>query len=87
MRHIPRFTFSDRQNELFLWCLTALGVPDVPSDSALKELDEALQAAYGIRTIRYEGSLGHIYYVNDIRSIVAQVLFTFIPFFVSVLIV
>ena len=75
MRHIPRFTFSDRQNELFLWCLTALGVREVPSDGALKELDEALQAAFGIHTIRYEGSLGHVYYVNDIRGIVAQVFF------------
>ena len=41
----------------------------------------ALQVAFGVPSIRYEGALGHIYYVNDIRTIVAQVsrTYSFLP--------
>lgn len=73
IRHIPRFPFSDRQTHLIVTLLRKLGFQNVPSASTLKDLDSALQKAFGIQTIRYEGALGHIYYVNDIRAIIAQV--------------
>ncbi|KIJ48475.1 hypothetical protein M422DRAFT_125766, partial [Sphaerobolus stellatus SS14] len=72
LRHIPRCAFSDSQHEAIQWCLAALGISNIPSVRVAKDIDEALQSSCGIETKRYEGPLGHIYYVNDIAGIIAQ---------------
>ena len=33
---------------------------------------KALQHACGIRTIKHQGALGHIFYMNDFLSLIAQ---------------
>ncbi|KAI6026560.1 hypothetical protein BKA83DRAFT_121163 [Pisolithus microcarpus] len=38
----------------------------------LKDLDNSLQSQYGVPSIRYQGSLGHVYYVNHLPSLIAQ---------------
>jgi len=73
LRHVPRCAFSDSQHTAIQWCLAALGVSDVPSPRVAKDIDKALQASCGIDTKRYNGALGHIYYVNDLGGILAQV--------------
>ena len=73
VRHLPRSTLSDRQLDFILWGMRTLHIPQIPSDSVIKGAAICLQQACGIRSIRYEGSLGHVYYVNDLLQIIAQV--------------
>ncbi|KAI6039086.1 hypothetical protein EDC04DRAFT_3012242 [Pisolithus marmoratus] len=72
LRHLPRSLFSDAQLQVILWGLSVLGVDNVPSTRMLKDIDSSLQSQYGIPSVRYEGALGHIYYVNHLPSIIAQ---------------
>ena len=50
-----------------------LGILQIPSDNVVKNLMQSLQFAYGVKTIRYEGALGHVYYANDLLALIAQV--------------
>lgn len=50
-----------------------LGIANRPSVAMLKTVDEILQARCGIESIRYQGPLGHVYYANDLGSLMAQV--------------
>lgn len=53
--------------------MLALGLKDLPSDRIMDDIDRALQRMCGIQSIRYSGKLGHVYYVNDLAAIIAQV--------------
>ncbi|KAI6137573.1 hypothetical protein BKA82DRAFT_4335007 [Pisolithus tinctorius] len=55
--HLPRSLFSDVQLQVILWGLAILGVDN---------------SQYRIPSVRYQGALGHIYYVNHLPSIIAQ---------------
>ncbi|KIJ58396.1 hypothetical protein HYDPIDRAFT_190814 [Hydnomerulius pinastri MD-312] len=72
LRHLPRSLFSDAQMQVILWGLSVLGVDNLPSTGVLKNLDETLQHKYGIESVRCQGPLGHVYYVNHLPSIIAQ---------------
>ncbi|KAI0819396.1 hypothetical protein BC628DRAFT_1506524 [Trametes gibbosa] len=72
LRHVPRCAFSDKQNAVIHWALLALGVKDVPSEYVVDQVAKALQNHCGISSIRYDGALGHVYYVNDLAGIIAQ---------------
>ncbi|KAJ6547703.1 hypothetical protein B0H19DRAFT_1307421 [Mycena capillaripes] len=72
LRHIPRCSFSKKQNTAIHWAMLALGLKDLPSDRVMDDIDKALQKMCGIQSIRYSGKLGHIYYVNDLAAIIAQ---------------
>ena len=39
----------------------------------MQGVNESLQDLYVVKRICYEGKLGHRYYVNDLRQIIAQV--------------
>lgn len=71
--HLPRSVFSQRQLDLFLWVIRTLGVPDVPSVNSMKTLNGILQHMCGVDTIKYQGALGHAYYINSMSQIIAQV--------------
>ncbi len=73
--HLPRSVFSHKQLDLFLWLLSANSVPDVPSVKSMQTLNEHLQKLCGIESIHYNGALGHVYYVNSLADIIAQVSF------------
>lgn len=73
IRHLPRSVFSDKQMEVILWSHRSLGISEVPSVFVLKTIDKHLQSCCGIETIRYKGPLGHVYYINDLGTILAQV--------------
>ncbi|PBK72224.1 hypothetical protein ARMSODRAFT_853501, partial [Armillaria solidipes] len=70
--HLPRSAFSQHQLDLFLWLLEANQVDNLPSVSSMKKLNDALQKLCGVDSIRYEGALGHRYYVNSLSQIIAQ---------------
>ncbi|TFK16634.1 hypothetical protein FA15DRAFT_606703, partial [Coprinopsis marcescibilis] len=69
--HLPRSTFSDKQMNIILWSHRCMGVP-VPSTCSMKRVQEVLQKLCGIRTSRYRGAFGNIYYVNDFHGMIAQ---------------
>ncbi|KAL1937002.1 hypothetical protein VTO73DRAFT_2036 [Trametes versicolor] len=73
LRHVPRCAFSDRQNTVIHWALLALGVKDVPTQYAVDQVAKTLQKCCGVASVRHEGALGHVYYVNDLAAIIAQV--------------
>ncbi|KAJ7270338.1 hypothetical protein C8J57DRAFT_1435474 [Mycena rebaudengoi] len=72
LRHVPRCSFSKKQNAAIHWAMLALGLKDLPSDRVMDDIDKALQKMCGVQSIRYSGKLGHIYYVNDLAAIIAQ---------------
>ncbi|KAJ7502053.1 hypothetical protein B0H11DRAFT_1712975, partial [Mycena galericulata] len=72
LRHIPRCSFSKKQNAAIHWGMLALGLRDLPSDRIMDDIDKVLQPLCGIQSVRYSGKLGHIYYVNDLAAIIAQ---------------
>ncbi|KAJ7590368.1 hypothetical protein C8J56DRAFT_859767 [Mycena floridula] len=72
IRHLPRSIFSDKQYNIIAWTLEIMGVNHVPSIQAMKKIEVALQESCGIKTIRYDGPLGHIYYVNSLADILGQ---------------
>lgn len=58
--------------EIINWALSAFGINNVPSVDVMKSVDDYLQSLCGIHTVRHEGALGHIYYMNDIAGIICQ---------------
>ncbi|KAJ4497274.1 hypothetical protein C8R41DRAFT_760050, partial [Lentinula lateritia] len=72
LRHIPRCSFSRKQNLAIHWAMLALGVPNLPSDRTMDDIDKELQKLCGIKSIHYEGAFNHIYYVNDLSAIISQ---------------
>lgn len=71
--HLPRSVFSERQLDILLWLLQANGISEVPSVHAMKHLNRKLQDDSGVRTIEYNGTLGHKFFVNSLSDIIAQV--------------
>ena len=59
--------------EIVTWALSAFGINNVPSVDVMKSVDDYLQSLCGIHTVRYQGALGHIYYMNDLAGIIRQV--------------
>ncbi|KZP32183.1 hypothetical protein FIBSPDRAFT_1020441 [Athelia psychrophila] len=72
MRHLPRASFTQRQNRIMHWGMAACGLPKIPSPYVVKNVQDILQSSCGIKTNRYMGAFGHPYYVNDLASIIAQ---------------
>jgi hypothetical protein len=73
LMHLPRSVFSHRQLDLLRWLLEVNGIDDVPSTTSMQNLNVILQKLHGIRTIPYDGAMGHRYYVNSLADIIAQV--------------
>ncbi|KAL1692476.1 hypothetical protein GGG16DRAFT_51549 [Schizophyllum commune] len=73
LRNVPRCAFSRKQIGAVRWAMSAAGLAETPpSDSKMDSVDRDLQEKCGIRSLRYEGKLGHVYYANDLAGIVAQ---------------
>ncbi|KAG2053504.1 hypothetical protein BDR06DRAFT_982798 [Suillus hirtellus] len=70
--HLPCSVFSERQIDILLWLLQVNNVVDVPLVKSVKLIKDAIQQLCGIRSIPYEGALGHRYYVNSLPDIIRQ---------------
>ncbi|KAG6826289.1 hypothetical protein H0H92_000438, partial [Tricholoma furcatifolium] len=64
--------FSDRQLDILLWLLRVNGIENVPSVSAVKEMNQNLQSTTGVRTVDYKGKLGNRYSCNRLADLVSQ---------------
>ena len=56
-----------------MWMLREAGVRDVPSVASLREMQSRLRAESGIPTHRYESAQGNVYFMNDVREMIARV--------------
>lgn len=74
--HLPRSVFSERQIDILLWLLRVNNVDDVPSVKSVKRIEDTIQRLCGIRSIPYDGALGHRYYVNSLADLIQQVCHT-----------
>ncbi|KAG2126284.1 hypothetical protein DEU56DRAFT_743067 [Suillus clintonianus] len=72
LMHLPRSVFSERQIDILLWLLRVNNVDDVPSVKSVKLIKDTIQRLCGIRSIPYDGALGHKYYVNSLPDIIRQ---------------
>ena len=58
---------------VFLWMLREAGVRDVPSLTSLREIQSRLRAESGIPTRQCESAQGNVYFMNDLREMIARV--------------
>ncbi|KAJ6607270.1 hypothetical protein B0H10DRAFT_1956369 [Mycena sp. CBHHK59/15] len=72
------FPWPDKENAAIHWAMLALGLQDLPSDRVMDDIDKYLQKMCGVQSIRYSGKLGHVYNVNDLAALIAQVGLSFL---------
>ncbi|KAG6824878.1 hypothetical protein H0H87_010835, partial [Tephrocybe sp. NHM501043] len=70
--HLPRSVFSDRQLDILLWLLRVNGIEDVPSVTAVKQMNKDLQNSSSVRTMDYKGALGNRYSCNLLSDLISQ---------------
>ena len=70
---MPRLRVSDALMKIFLWVLKESGAPDVPSLGQLRRVQTTLRDSSGVPSDLHTSAQGNIFYMNDIRSIVAKV--------------
>lgn len=71
--HLPRSVFSQRQLDLILWALKLHNISGCPSVKQMTRFCNDIQKIYGVETIKYDGPLGHRYYVNNLAQMLSQV--------------
>ncbi|KAF8508229.1 hypothetical protein JB92DRAFT_3121117 [Gautieria morchelliformis] len=57
------------------WCLVDAeghGMDDVPAVKAQKLVNASIQHLCGIDTVKYNGAMGHKFYVNNLAQLIAQ---------------
>ncbi|KAJ7768070.1 hypothetical protein DFH07DRAFT_954636 [Mycena maculata] len=65
MDNFPRCRFTSAQISLIIQFAKNLGVPNIPSIKALRNIQQSLQSS------RIESQQGNIFYMNDIRGTIA----------------
>jgi hypothetical protein len=72
LNNLPRQRISETLMRAFLWVMTECGAKDVPSFDAFKKFEDGLQSSNGIPSIKCQSTKGNIFYVNDLRTIIAH---------------
>lgn len=76
--NMPRLRVSSSLMRVFLWMLRESGAKDVPSFDRLRQVQKEVRAEYGIPSIPCKSPLGNVFFINDNRTIIAQVCDPFI---------
>ncbi|KAJ8077850.1 hypothetical protein PM082_002291 [Marasmius tenuissimus] len=58
--------------KMFIWALRELGFANTPSYYGLRQAQEQLQKTSGIPNIECKSVQGKVFYINDIRTIIAH---------------
>lgn len=70
---MPRLRVSDSLMKVFLWVLKESGAQDVPSFKRLRDVQKKLRETSGTPSKLYKSAHGNLFYMNDIRKIIANV--------------
>ena len=70
---MPRLRVSDSLMKVFLWVLKESGAQDVPSFNRLRDVQTKLRETSGSPSKLYKSAHGNLFYMNDIRKIIANV--------------
>ncbi|KAL0060162.1 hypothetical protein AAF712_013056 [Marasmius tenuissimus] len=70
--NIPRVCISTSLMKSFIWALHELGVPNTPSFYSLRKTQERLRKSHGISNIECKSVQGKVFYINDIRDVIAN---------------
>ena len=70
--HLPQFTFSHCQLNLFLWLCQINQIDDVLTVKGMQHANIALQKICSIDMLAYDGVFGQRYHVNSLAQIIMQ---------------
>lgn len=70
---MPQLRVSDSLMKVFLWVLKESGAQNVPSFGQLRDVQAKLRQTSGVPSKLYKSAHGNLFYMNDIRKIVANV--------------
>ncbi|KAJ7887199.1 hypothetical protein B0H13DRAFT_1627546 [Mycena leptocephala] len=70
--NLPRLRLSSSQLKMILWIMDACGARDVPSFNKFRAMQKHIRKMVGVRSEAHKSSLGNLFYVNDIRDLIAK---------------
>lgn len=68
----PRLRLSDNQMQLIMFGMSELGVRDVPSLSAFRDMQKVLRANIAVPTEERRSTRGNVFYVNNLGALIAK---------------
>ncbi|KAJ7753276.1 hypothetical protein B0H16DRAFT_1459575 [Mycena metata] len=74
--NLPRLRLSSSQLKMILWIMKECGAKDVPSFNAFRAMQTHIRKTTGVRTEPHKSDLGNLFYVNDIRDLIAKASFS-----------
>ncbi|KAJ7442085.1 hypothetical protein B0H11DRAFT_1749386 [Mycena galericulata] len=70
--NLPRLRLSSSQFKMILWIMKECGAKDVPSFNAFRSMQKHTRGMTGVRTEAHNSDLRNLFYVNDIRDLIAK---------------
>ncbi|KAJ7466179.1 hypothetical protein B0H11DRAFT_1733316 [Mycena galericulata] len=70
--NLPRLRLSSSQLKMILWIMSQCGAKDVPSFNAFRAMQVHIRKMTGVRSEAHKSDLGNLFYVNDIRDLIAK---------------
>jgi hypothetical protein len=71
--NLPRLRLSSSQLKMILWVMKECGAKDVPSFNAFRSMQLHIRRTTGVRSEAHKSDLGNLFYVNDVRDLIAKV--------------
>lgn len=72
--NLSRLRLSSSQLRMILWIMQECGAKDVPSFNAFRSMQAHIRKMTGVRSEPHKSDLGNLFYVNDVRDLIAKVL-------------
>ncbi|KAJ7030576.1 hypothetical protein C8F04DRAFT_904742, partial [Mycena alexandri] len=64
---------SSSQLKMILWIMEECGARDVPSFNGFRAMQKQIRKTTGVKSEAHKSGLGNLFYVNDIRDLIAKV--------------
>ena len=70
--NLPRLRLSSSQLRMILWVMKECGAKDVPSFNGFRSMQAHIRKMTGVRSEAHKSDLGNVFYVNDLRDLIAK---------------